>query len=383
MKKRKALHIGAGMVGRVVAKDLSSDFDITVLDFSADNLIKTEKFVPGVHTVQGSCSNVELLEKYVSAADIVTAAMPGTLGYELVQNVLRMGKPIASVSSMRGADESTLSQLAREKGVSGVAAIGFAPGMSNFLAGRAFHELDECENLSIFVGGIPLNPRPPFNYNVTWSVADLLEEYVHPTDIVRNGKAEKVEALSNVQSFQIGDYPEMESFYTNGLGTLFHNIKDIKNMSECTVRWPGYAEQINLFKALGMFEWEPRTLGGAQVVPREVLADMFVPHWKMLEGDKDLSVFRVTAKGFKGGKECTYTYELTDAMREENGCTSMAWLTACTTAIFARAIVNGLIKENGMHPAELLAKDDELFTYVMSEQEKRNIFYVETVETKD
>lgn len=41
-KKGKALQVGAGMVGRVIVKDMLPDFDYTVLDLSEKNLAEVK-----------------------------------------------------------------------------------------------------------------------------------------------------------------------------------------------------------------------------------------------------------------------------------------------------------------------------------------------------
>jgi saccharopine dehydrogenase-like NADP-dependent oxidoreductase len=380
--KRKAVQVGAGMVGRVIVKDMIEDFDFTVLDMNENALSEVKRQFPEVETVQGRADDIELLDRLSKDADIVTSAMPGTIGYKVIENTMRLGRKIASVSSMHGRDDAPYSKIGKETGGLGIMMIGFAPGMTNFFAGRGYHQLDSCDQMDVYVGGIPYNPRPPFNYTITWSVSDLFNQFVQPAVVVENGEVVERPALSVVKPFRIEEYPEMEAFVSNGLGSLFRNFKDVKNMAEYTVRWPGLTEQMKLMVALDLFDWEPRKLAGCEIVPRQLLFDLFAPKYKMQTGDRDLSVARVVTRGFKGDDEVTYTYEIADVMREERGCTSMAWVTACTCGIFARAMCDGLISGTGMVAAELLAKDDAIYRYVMEEQARRGIFYKEKVEIK-
>lgn len=55
-KKGKALQVGAGMVGRVIVKDMLPDFDYTVLDLSEKNLAEVKQQYPSVNVVQGDCT---------------------------------------------------------------------------------------------------------------------------------------------------------------------------------------------------------------------------------------------------------------------------------------------------------------------------------------
>ena len=52
--------------------------------------------------------------------------------------------------------------------------------MSNFLMGRGAALMDEVDEAFIYVGGIPDKPVPPFNYQVTWSPKDCIEEFTRP-----------------------------------------------------------------------------------------------------------------------------------------------------------------------------------------------------------
>lgn len=102
MAKKKALEIGAGMVGRCVVDNLIEDFDITVLDMEDSNLEETKSRYPNVKTVKGSAVDEELFNKLAADADIITAAMPGTVGYMVTELAMKAGKKLASVSSMHG-----------------------------------------------------------------------------------------------------------------------------------------------------------------------------------------------------------------------------------------------------------------------------------------
>ncbi|MFR5879934.1 MAG: hypothetical protein ACLUEQ_03515 [Cloacibacillus evryensis] len=62
--KKKALQIGAGMVGRCIVHDMISDFDFVVLDMSEENLAETKRLYPSVETVIGSATDKDLIANF-------------------------------------------------------------------------------------------------------------------------------------------------------------------------------------------------------------------------------------------------------------------------------------------------------------------------------
>src|SRR5690606_39493450 len=50
-----------------------------------------------------------------------------------------------------------------------------------------------------YVGGLPQNPEPPLNYQVVYSLEGVLDYYTTMSQIVRGGRLQEVEALSEVE----------------------------------------------------------------------------------------------------------------------------------------------------------------------------------------
>ncbi|MFR5879935.1 MAG: saccharopine dehydrogenase family protein [Cloacibacillus evryensis] len=231
-------------------------------------------------------------------------------------------------------------------------------------------------------GGLPVNPRPPFNYFTTWSISDNINQFNQPTTVVRGGKEMVIPALSEVMHFEIEEFKNLECFTSNGLGGLFRSFKDVPEMAAFTVRWPGLAAQMRFLNELDLFDKEERMLGKVKQVPRDILIDIFSKKYERLPGEVDMSVLKIVVKGIKGSDRVTYTWEIAQKEIPGTGYTSMAWTTACTCGIFARAMTNGMLTGKGMLAAEKLAKDDDFYNWVMAEQAKRGIFYKEKVEVE-
>ena len=379
--KKKALHIGAGMVGRCVVHNLLPYFDVRVLDMSDENLEEVKKLYPSVEVVKGSALDKDVVGKASEDCDIITAAMPGTIGYKVTKLAIELGKKIASVSAMNGRSDAAYHEIGLRTGGLGISMVGFEPGMSSFFAGRGYSHLDKCEEMYLYVGGgLPIKPRPPFNYFTTWSLYDNINQFNQPATVVRGGEAKRIPALSEVMPFEIEDYKDLECFTSDGLGGLFRCFKDVPEMAAYTVRWPGIAAQMRFLNDLDLFDEEERKLGKVNQVPRDILMDIFGKKYQRLPGEEDMSILRIVTKGIKGSDRVTYTFEIAQREIPATGYTSMAWTTATTCSIFARAIVDGKLTGKGILNCEQLAKDDDFYNWVLDEQRKLGIFYKEKVE---
>ncbi|NLW61454.1 MAG: saccharopine dehydrogenase, partial [Synergistaceae bacterium] len=371
--------IGAGLVGSIIASDMSTSFDVTVVDLNENALSLIREDHPKITTAVCSCTDPVCLSPLIRDADVVTAGVPGKFGRKMMETVIRAGKNMADISFMPE-DFEELDGLAKEYGVTAVPDIGVAPGMSNFLVGRGAALLDEVEDAVIYVGGIPHKPVPPFNYQITWSAADVIEEYTRPARYVKDHSPVVCEAMGELYEKEFPKAGLLETFITDGLRSLIKNIK-AKNMEERTMRWPGHVAQMRLLREMGLFDEEKRDLGGVEVVPRDIACDLLFPMWKMEpeKGDRDLTIMQVEVSGYKGRDLVTYTWDLWDIFDEKTWKNSMGRCTGFSCSIFAQAIVKGLIKEKGVIAPEKLAASDELYNFVMAEQRSHGIDYKESV----
>lgn len=375
----KAVQIGAGLVGSITAADMSRDFDVTIADLNESALAAARLCVPQMKAEVCSCTDEAALTEIIKDADIVTAGVPGKFGRKMMETVIRAGKNFADISFMPE-DFEELDSLAKEFGVTAVPDMGVAPGMSNFLVGRGAALLDEVESAVIYVGGIPHRHVPPFNYQITWSAADVIEEYTRPARYVKDYKPVICDAMGELYEKEFPKVGMLETFITDGLRSLVKNVR-ARNMEERTLRWPGHVAQMRLLREMGLFDEEKRCLGGVEVVPREIACDLLFPMWKMEpeKGDRDLTIMQVEVSGYKGNDFVTYTWDLWDIFDEKTWKNSMGRCTGFSCSIFAQAIVRGLIKDKGVIAPEKLAASDELYDFVMSEQRSRGINYRESV----
>src|SRR4029077_9541095 len=92
-----------------------------------------------------------------------------------------------------------LAKQAAKLGVALAPDCGLSPGMASILAGELMRRVagdgGKVDALKLYVGGLPKDPKPPFFYHLVFSVNGLINEFVEPAKILRNGKIKEIEPL--------------------------------------------------------------------------------------------------------------------------------------------------------------------------------------------
>ena len=124
--------LGAGLVGGVMASDLSTQHEVTSVDISQKNLDK----LSGIKTICADISDKNTLQDLIKDFDLVVGAVPGFMGYQMMKDVIEAGKNIVDIS-FYPEDPFGLDELAKQKGVVAVMDCGVAPGMGNIILGSS------------------------------------------------------------------------------------------------------------------------------------------------------------------------------------------------------------------------------------------------------
>ena len=369
----QALVLGAGIVGSVIAADLAADgWQITVADRDPAALAKAQRLAGGTLTTETlDLADPARIGALAGGFDLVLGALPGHLGLAALRAVIEAGTDCCDISFMPE-DARQLDELAQQHGVTAVVDMGVAPGLSNLLCGHAVAMFDECRRLRIQVGGLPADPRPPFEYKAAFSPIDVIEEYVRPARYVKGGALNTVPALSQLEIVELPGVPPLESFLTDGLRSLADTLS-VPHMEEKTLRYPGHARLMHAFREAGMFDAEPIEVDGVSVRPIDVTTAGLFPRWTYEEGEADLTVMRVEADGMLGGVEGAIQWDLLDHADLERGFSSMARTTAFPCTLVARAIRDGTISTKGVLVPEALATDAVLLERILDGLSERGV----------
>ena len=374
----KIVVLGAGMVGSAIAKDLAQEpgFSVTAVDVNQQALDKLESEAP-LKGLQANLQDSQTVSSIIANYDFVVCAVPGFMGFETVKTIIEAGKNVVDISFF-GEDSLLLDDLAKANGVTAVVDCGVAPGLCNIIAGYVYNQLDQTSRYACYVGGLPQIRQWPFEYKAVFSPADVLEEYTRPARFVEYGQEVVKPALTDPELITYPNVGTLEAFNTDGLRTLKDTL-DIPFMVEKTLRYPGHAALMRVFRDSGFFSATPIKVDGQLVKPLSLTSALLFDKWKLNEGESDLTVMQVVLEGQKDGQNLKYTFDLLDTYNETTRTTSMARTTGYTCAIITRQVINGMFAQKGICPPEYVGRTPGCYQNLMDEYAKRNIVVTETI----
>jgi saccharopine dehydrogenase-like NADP-dependent oxidoreductase len=372
--------LGAGLVGRPMAVDLSRDerFDVLAVDVSEPALARLRKWNPDITTVRRDLSDPREVADVVSRVDMVVSSVPGRMGFATLGAIIEAGKDVVDIAFFPE-DPFELGELAEQKSVTAIVDCGVAPGMSNLLVGHADHHLDETDEVLIYVGGLPQTRVWPYEYKASFSPADVIEEYTRPARYVENGAVVVRPALSDPEIIDLPRIGSLEAFNTDGLRTLMTTI-DAPNMKEKTLRYGGHVEKMAMLRSTGFFDKEEVEVGGVRVRPLDLTSRLLFRCWELADDEADLTVMRVIVGGRRGGERMRYTYDLFDRHDPVTGVHSMARTTGYTATVVARVLADGLFTSKGLIVPERIGRDDACVEFILRELRERGVVYEERID---
>lgn len=370
--------LGAGMVGSAIARKLAEDgrFQITAADRSPQALADLAQRAP----VQSHCADLSspaTLHNLIAAADLVISAVPGFMGFATLKTVIEARKNVVDISFFEE-DAYDLDALARLKGVTAVVDCGVAPGLSNIIAGYARNQLDEIDLIDIAVGGLPQARHWPFEYKAVFSPVDVIEIYTRPAWLVENGRDVARPALSGLELIDFPGVGTLEAFNTDGLRTLRRTLR-APNMRERTLRYPGHANLMRVFRESGFFSDEAIDVRGQHVRPIDLTSRLLFEQWRLGKGDADMTVFQTVIEGRKAGQRLRLSYDMVDRFDEATQTTSMARTTGYTCAAVARQVLDGRFVAKGICAPEEVGGTPGCYEALLADFAPSNLHITETI----
>jgi saccharopine dehydrogenase-like NADP-dependent oxidoreductase len=367
----KIVVLGCGAVGRHMAIDLckNPDCEVISVDINREGLEHLAREHPIQIRVE-DLSTEKGVTRAVEDADIVIGSVPDSIGYTMLERVIRAGKNIVDISYFPE-DPFGLDELAKAQGVTAVVDCGVAPGMANIILGDHMRKM-KVSRYECYVGGIPKSKNAPLEYKSPFSVLEVLEEYAESGSMVEDGKVVVRPMLSETMTIDLPKVGTLACLNSDGLRTLIRTT-GIPDMFEKTLRYPGHVDLMRIFKDSGFLNMTPIQVEGASVRPIAVTTSLLSPLWRYEKGEADLTVMRLVISGVEDGKPATYTYDMYDEYDPATGTPSMARTTGYTCTAVTRMVLDGGYSQKGISPPEFVGRVDGCWESVERYLEERGV----------
>lgn len=326
---------------------------------------------------RGDARDDARMRGFLSGADAVLSAAHYAVNLGLTRLAAQLGIHMCDLGGNTDVvrAQHALDSEARSASATIVPDCGMGPGLNVSLAAYAMSRLDTPREVRIWDGGLPQDPEPPWNYQSTFAMSGLTNEYDGVAYFLRDGRVTEVPCFADLEELEF-DAPvgRLEAFVTSGgLSTApWTWVGTLDRLENKTLRYPGHCARFKAYEELGLLGLEPVNIGNAGVVPRDLFHALLEP--RIGAGGtvvRDVCVMRVTATGIHGGRPASFTVELVDRFDEATGFTAMQRLTG-----WHAAIVCGLAARRAL-PAGVVAVERVPGDLIVSEGRKRGWDFTE------
>ena len=365
---QRVIVLGGGMVGSTIGADLSGEYDVTIADKNVQQLQHLESLynvkTKVIDIIQSDIA--ELIKKF----DLVIGAFPGHIGFETLRAIISAGKNVVDISFF-DRDPFELDELAKMMNVTAVVDCGISPGLSNIILG--FHnEWMNIDSYKCYVGGLPVKKSWPYEYKAFFSPIDVIQEYIRPARLFKEGKMIIEDALSDQELIEVEEIGTLEAFNTDGLRTLLKTMK-IPNMVEKTIRYPGHCDLMKIFRETGFFGEEEIEVNGTTIRPVDLTTKLLFPFWKPEKNEEEFLFLKLIITGNEENVRKEIIYEIFDRYDAKTQTTSMTRATGFTCTSVARLVLKGKLKYKGICPPEYIGAIPGDYDTIINMMKQKNI----------
>ncbi len=426
---KEILILGAGSVAKPHARYLlNQNFHVTI----ANHLVSKAEKIAGNKgkALELNVKNDESLEKLVKSADLVVSLLPYIYHVKVANYCIEHGKDMVTTSYV----SDSMNQLdgkAKEAGIILLNETGIDPGIDHMSAMKIIHDVHKkggkISSFYSYCGGLPAPEANtnPFGYKFSWSPRGVLLAGKNSAKYLKDGKVVEVPSeklfdhywLMNIDSLKLEAYPNRNSLpYIDKYG-----IEEARSMYRGTLRYPGWCKLMKKIVELGLLSTNEETLDGLTYkewmaklldVPEKELEEKLAKNvdeevmerfkWLGLFSDEllpirrgsplDVMVARMQEKLYYEKNERDMVILRHEFMADYSdkkekivstlmefgilgGDSSMSRTVGLPSAIAVKLILDGKIKEKGVH----IPVKPEIYEPILNELEKQGIKFEEKV----
>lgn len=367
---KKIIVHGAGLVGRIIAFDLYQQYQVTVVDNDAKRLASLEELVPEVSTLNADLTSEAAINYSIADADLVIGALPPSIGFQVLRQVIDAGKNTVQVSTLLE-DASELDVLAEQRGITAVMDAGVVPGLPNLILGYHQQQADVEEYECLF-GSLPTTVKPPLYHQDYYPVREVLGEYLHPVTTIEQGATTIHAPLVDAEQIEFPELGTLEAVYFNGLGSLQHTMRSkVRKMSHKMLRFPQHLDYIRSLNASGFLSDKLLHLDDkTSLHPIDITAQLLTPFMRFEKNESDWIAMRIT---IRTSQEC-YVYHLLDCYDDATQFSAMSRTTGYTcTSIARQMLVGELYLKKGVIFPEVVGMQPDCYWRIMSDLKTRGL----------
>ena len=243
----KVLLLGAGKIGRMIARFLteSGDYQVAVADQDTAALDRLSA-VADVQTTPVDATQANSLSEAMRGYDVVISALSFRFNPLIAEVALDAGcsyfdltEDVETTRRVR-----TFAERAQPNQIF-MPQCGLAPGFISIVAQHLAGNFDELDSVRMRVGALPQYPTDALKYNLTWSTDGLINEYCNPCQTIYDRQQIDTLPLEGLEHFSI-DGSRYEAFNTSGgLGTLCESLLGhVRELNYKTIRYMGHRDLI-------------------------------------------------------------------------------------------------------------------------------------------
>jgi saccharopine dehydrogenase (NADP+, L-glutamate forming) len=262
---KKVLILGAGLVARpMVEYLLARDFSLLIASPMKDRADEMIAGNPGGSSADWSMDDIQSLEEYVMAHDIVVSLLPYRFHPDVAKVCIKHAKPLVTTSYVQQS-MAALDDDAKRSGIILLNEIGLDPGIDHMSAMKVIDQVHlrggKVEEFYSLCGALPApeDADNPLGYKFSWSPKGVVLASRNSALYLRKGRRiyiEPADLFKDRFSYTfpgIGDlevYPNRDSIsYTE-----IYKIRDVSTMYRGTFRYRGWCETLDAMKSIDMLD---------------------------------------------------------------------------------------------------------------------------------
>lgn len=283
--------------------------------------------------------------------EIIIANVPWNIIKKLIVNLvnLKCEVPLISITRPNYSELNRLEEQIKGSNMLVLLGAGLEPGLTELFSVYLGSQQNDLHELHIRCGGIPLQRTNPLGYKSVFG-GKVLPFGIRESYQLKENKTIKLPRFSEVESFRFDEIEDLE-VWNDGMLPWFpehEKFKELRNCTQKTIRWSGYAEKIQLLKEMGFLD--ESKLNDKNHTNKQMTEEILHPLMSFSHSvDRDMVLLKIEAID-SNGNSCTL--QLRDHYDEMINMTAMSRTTGFTVAILAKLLLVKKMNVRGLQKVE-------------------------------